>query len=481
MNPTIVLSIIVAYFTILILVSYFTSKNSTNSSFFTADKSSPWFIVAFGMIGASLSGVTFISIPGEVGNSAFSYFQIVLGYLLGYFVIAKVLLPLYYKKNMISIYSFLEERFGFLSYKTGAFFFIVSQTIGASFRLFLVAGVLQLGFFNHIGVPFYATVFITILLIWIYTFKSGIKTIVWTDTLQTLFMLLAVIITIFYIISDLNLSSGEVVGLLTSDNSSDIFVWDWKSKHNFFKQFFSGAFIAIVMTGLDQNMMQKNLTCRTLAESQKNMFWFSAILVPVNFLFLTMGLLLYTYSASKGIEIPKYSDELFPMLAFDYFPLIVGVTFLIGVIAAAFSSADSALTALTTSFCVDFLNFSKKDLNKNKNIRIYTHIGFSVLMLLVILLFRAINDKSVINAVFTVAGYTYGPLLGMFAFGMFTKINVKDKLVPLVAVLSPILCYIINLYSTKLFNGYKFGFELLILNGMITFFGLFLIRKRNTV
>jgi|GEM_PF-1176 len=488
MSPLLVFGVIAGYFSLLIIISVFTSRNSSNETFFTGNKQSPWFVVAFGMIGASLSGVTFISIPGEVGAmisqneptyKAFSYFQLVLGYLLGYFVIANVLMPLYYRLNLISIYTYLDQRFGFRTYKTGSLFFLLSQTMGASLRLFLVAGVLQIAFFDAYNIPFVVTVTVTILLIWAYTFRAGIKTIVWTDTLQTLFMLLAVVVTIVIISKELNLSLGGMVSLIEEHEYSKIFFWDWKSSKFFFKQFFSGAFIAIVMTGLDQNMMQKNLTCRNIGEAKKNMYWFSGILVPVNFLFLSLGLLLYVFAIREGIALPERSDDLFPILALRHFSYFVGIVFLLGITSAAFSSADSALTALTTAFCVDFLNLNGKTEKAQKNTRLKVHIGFSMVMFLVIVLFRIINDESVITAVFTVAGYTYGPLLGLFSFGLFTKYSVKDKWVPVVAVLSPIITYFISSNSAVWFNGYIFGFELLILNGLLTFTGLLLLRQKN--
>tara|TARA_B110000014_G_scaffold173505_1_gene123759 strand:- start:363 stop:1652 length:1290 start_codon:yes stop_codon:yes gene_type:complete len=429
------------------------------------------------MIGTSLSGVTFISVPGEVGNSNFSYFQVVLGYLLGYYVIAKVLLPLYYKLNLVSIYTYLDQRFGYYSYKSGAFFFLLSRTIGASFRLFLVAGVLQIAVFNQLGMPFYFSVLITILLIWVYTFKGGIKTIVWTDALQTFFMLSAVIITIFIILEEMNLSLFESIELVKNSQYSNIFYFDWKSSNDFFKQFFSGAFIAIVMTGLDQDMMQKNLTCKNLEDAQKNIFWFCVILVIANLLFLSLGALLYIYSESLNIPIPQRSDDLYPLLALNNLGEITSVIFLLGIIAAAYSSADSALTSLTTSFCIDFLNIDNS--SNKKRIRFFVHIGFSIILFIVILIFKEINDESVINSIFKAAGYTYGPLLGLFSFGIFTKYNVKDRYVLPICMLSPALSYLVNIYSEQLLFGYKFGFEILLLNGLITFLGLFLIRKKN--
>jgi len=488
MNPVLVFTIIAGYFLVLVLISYFTSRSSTNETFFTGNRQSPWFVVAFGMIGASLSGVTFISIPGEVGAfisadeqqyKAFSYFQIVIGYLLGYFIIANVLMPMYYKLKLVSIYTYLEKRFGLRTYKTGSLFFLISQTMGASLRLFLVAGVLQIAFFNAFGIPFIVTVTVTIFLIWIYTFRSGIKTIVWTDTLQTFFMLLAVGITIFFLVRELDMTFEGYKAVIQEHSYSKIFFWDWKSSRFFLKQFFAGAFIVVVMTGLDQNMMQKNLTCKNINEAKKNMYWFSAILVPVNFLFLSMGLLLYIYASKNGIELPVRSDDLYPILALNHFSTFIGIVFLLGIIAAAFSSADSALTALTTAFCVDFLNLDDKPEKDRKRARLMVHIGFSIVLFLVIVIFRVINDDSVISAVFTVAGYTYGPLLGLYTFGLFTKRAVKDRYVPLVAVLSPILSYIINLNSQEWIWGYRFGFEILILNGFLAFGGLWLISYRN--
>ncbi|MDG2342900.1 MAG: sodium:solute symporter [Cytophagales bacterium] len=477
MNANIILLIFIIYFLVLLFISRLTTKKSSFNDFFNANRSSPWYLVAFGMIGTSLSGVTFISVPGEVGNTNFSYFQVVLGYLLGYYVIAKVLLPLYYKLNLVSIYTYLDKRFGYYSYKSGAFFFLLSRTIGASFRLFLVAGVLQIAVFNQLGMPFYFSVLITILLIWVYTFKGGIKTIVWTDALQTFFMLSAVIITIFIILDKMDISLFESIVLIKNSSYSNIFYFDWKSSNDFFKQFFSGAFIAIVMTGLDQDMMQKNLTCKNLGDAQKNIFWFCVILVIANLLFLSLGALLYIYSESLNIPIPQRSDDLYPILALNNLGGLTSIIFLLGIIAAAYSSADSALTSLTTSFCIDFLNIDNS--SNKKKIRFFVHIGFSVILFLVILIFKEINDESVINSIFKAAGYTYGPLLGLFSFGIFTKYDVRDRFVLPICILSPVFSYIINIYSEQLLFGYKFGFEILLLNGLITFLGLFLIRKKQ--
>ncbi|GAB3656940.1 sodium:solute symporter [Echinicola sediminis] len=432
------------------------------------------------MIGASLSGVTFISVPGEVGSTNFYYFQVVLGYTLGYFTIAKVLLPLYYKMNLVSIYAYLEERFGFWSYKTGAFFFILSRTLGSSIRVFLVAGVLQLILFDDWGIPFWGSVLITVSLIWLYTHRGGIKTVVWTDTLQTLFMLLAVGTSIYLVATDLGISkAGDLLTGVWADPKSRIFDWDWKSSTNFFKQFASGAFITIVMTGLDQDMMQKNLTCKNIGDAQKNMFWFTIILVVVNLCFLALGVLLYQYCEVNGIVLPARTDDLYPMLATEHFSVFAGTVFVLGIIAAAYSSADSTLTALTTSFCYDFLEIERKyPKEQQPGIRKRVHLAFTALMFLVILAFRWINDQSVINAVFIIAGYTYGPLLGLYSFGLFTKRKVRDKVVPFIAVSAPLIAYVLSANSESWLWGYKFGFEILILNGGLMFLGLLLWSKK---
>ncbi len=475
MTPALVLTIISAYFILLLVIARITSRHATTETFFTANRQSPWFVVAFGMIGASLSGVTFISVPGEVGNSGFEYFQIVLGYMLGYLVIGTVLMPMYYRLNLVTIYSYLEKRFGFWSYKSGAFFFLLSRTIGSAFRLFLVAGVLQMAIFDAWGVPYFVTVLLTILLIWVYTFKGGIKTIVWTDTLQTFFMLSAVAISIVIIMRSLSIGITELPAIISQSEFSHMFEWDWKMPRNFFKQFFAGAFITIVMTGLDQDMMQKNLTCRNIGDAQKNMFWFSIILVFANLMFLSLGALLFIFSTEHQIAIPDRTDDLFPFLALNHFNALAGILFILGITAAAYSSADSALTALTTSFCVDFLNFRDQDEQYKKRTRIKVHIGFSVLTFFVIILFWLINDESVINSLFLAAGYTYGPLLGLFSFGMFTKRTIRDRFVPVVCLLSPVISYVIQANSEAWLGGYRFGFEILILNGLLTFIGLLLL------
>jgi len=480
MNPQVVLVVICFYFLLLFLISWLTTRKISADSFFTGDRQSPWFLVAFGMIGASLSGVTFISVPGEVGNSNFYYFQVVLGYTVGYFTIAKVLLPLYYRLNLVSIYSYLEDRFGFWSYKTGAFFFILSRTLGSSLRVFLVAAVLQLILFDSLGIPFWVSVVITVGLIWVYTHRGGIKTVVWTDTLQTFFMLAAVVIIIVLIGQELSFDGiSAYFEAVSSDPRSKIFNWDWKDGTNFFKQFISGAFITIVMTGLDQDMMQKNLTCKNIGDAQKNMFWFTIILVIVNILFLSLGIMLYLYAETKGISLPTKSDELFPLLATQHFSAFAGIVFVLGIVAAAYSSADSTLTALTTSFCIDFLEIERRyPADQRVKVRQRVHIAFSLVMILAILMFYWINDQSVINSVFIIAGYTYGPLLGLYAFGLFTKWQVKDKWVPLLAVSAPVLTFLVSQNSERFLWGYKFGFEALILNGLLMFLGLVLIRKK---
>ena len=481
MSPGLVAAVVSIYFLLLVVISWITSGKASSDAFYTGNRQSPWYLVAFGMIGASLSGVTFISVPGEVGNSNFYYFQIVLGYLAGYAVIALVLLPLYYRLNLISIYEFLSIRLGFWSHKMGALFFLLSRVIGASFRLFLVASVLQIGFFDAFGLPFAASVATAILLIWVYTQKGGIKTIVWTDTLQTLFMILSVIVSIYLIKENLNWDWSELVGNVAADARSTIFDWKINSSTNFFKQFFSGAFIAIVMTGLDQDMMQKNLTCRSLKDAQKNVFWFSVVLVFVNILFLSLGILLFQFVELNTLTMPERTDGLFPMVAIQHFSVFGGVVFLLGITAAAYSSADSALTALTTSFCIDFLGFKPENFDKKKTLRRGVHLGFSLLLFFTVLIFNQVNDQSVITSVFVAAGYTYGPILGLFVFGIYFKGDVQDKWVPVVCLISPVLSYVVKTYSPQIFWGYEFGFEILIINGLLTLIGLLLIKKKSAI
>ncbi len=473
MSPAFIGSIIIGYFSVLILISWITGRKADNEAFFRGNKKSPWYIVSIGMIGASLSGVTFISVPGWVGSTGMTYMQMVFGYFLGYLVIAHVLLPLYYRLNLTSIYTYLEERFGFWAYKSGAVLFLLSRTVGAAARLYIMASVLQVALFNELNVPFEATVLVTILLIWLYTFRGGIKTIIWTDTLQTLFMLTSVGITIVVISQSMDLSFSGVVSTISESSFSRIFEFDdWSSKQHFVKQFLSGAFITIVMTGLDQDMMQKNLSCKNLKEAQKNMHWYGFAFIPVNLLFLGLGALLYLYAASQGIAIPEKADDLFTVIAMSgHLPQIVGVFFVLGLVAAAYSSADSALTSLTTSFSVDILGVTHQSSSRAKRTRLAVHVGFSLVLAVVVLLFNVFNQGSIISTIFNLAGYTYGPLLGLYAFGLFTKRAVRDGWVPLIAILAPLITGLIDYNAVHIF-GAPMGFEKLILNGGISFLGL---------
>ncbi|TPN85417.1 sodium:solute symporter [Aquimarina algicola] len=485
MQPIHILLLIACYFGILLLISYFTGKNAENDAFFRANKQSPWYIVAFGMIGASLSGVTFISVPGWVEGSQFSYMQVVLGFFAGYFIVAFVLMPIYYKLNVTSIYQFLEQRFGIVSYKTGAFFFFISRVLGAAFRLYLVAIVLQKYVFDEWNVPFEITVILSIVLIWVYTFKGGIKTIVWTDTLQTLFMLLAVAVAIYYINNSIDWSFSDFLHAEDLKKYNDIFVFDsFLVKNHFFKSFIGGMFITICMTGLDQDMMQKNLTCRNLKDAQKNMISFSTILIVVNFVFLTLGALLFIYAERFDIAIPVVdgkvkTDLLFPEIAITGgLGIMLTIFFLLGLIAAAYSSADSALTSLTTSFCVDFLAIEKKDKDDQIKTRKITHILMSLVLIVVIIIFKYVLNENVISNLLTVATYTYGPLLGLYAFGIFTKYKIHDKYSWIVALCSLLITIVIANIPPKLLGGYQIGYELLPFNGLMTFIGLILIRRK---
>jgi Na+/proline symporter len=471
--------ILAIYFALLLVISYYTSKGADTNAFFTANRQSPWWLVAFGMIGTSISGLTFISVPGAVGKTSFTYFQLILGHSLGYLTIALVLMPLYYRMNLISIYGYLEKRFGFWSYKTGSAFFLLSRTIGSASRLYLAVNVLQIAIFAPIGVPFVVTVFISIALIWLYTHRGGVQTIIWTDTLQTLFLLIALFITIYLVGQQMNMGLGDMIQTISDSKYSHMFEWDWKNPHFFGKDFFAGVFIAIVMTGLDQDLMQKNLTCKSIGEAQKNMFWFYWVLLFINILFLSLGALLYIYAQANHISIPAKTDELYPMLALGgQFGTLAAVTFLLGIIAASYASSDSALTALTTSFCIDFLSIEKFKEEKRTKLKHRVHLGFSLLFFVVIGLFHLFNNQELIAAVFNLAGYTYGPLLGLFSFGLFTKLQVRDKLVPIVCLGSPILTFILETQSQSLFGG--FGFAKLILNGSVCFLLLWLIREKKT-
>lgn len=504
MQPIHILLLIAGYFGVLILISYLTGKDDSNETFFKASRKSPWYVVAFGMIGASLSGVTFISVPGWVRDSNFSYMQVVFGYLVGYFIIAYVLMPIYYRLNVTSIYQYLEDRFGVVSYKTGAFFFLISRILGASFRLYLVAIVLQQYVFDAYNIPFEVTVAMSILLIWLYTFRGGIKTIVWTDTLQTLFMLIAVGVAMYLILGDLNLSFSEFWSSESLAQYNQIwFTDDVLARNYFIKSFVGGLFVAVCMTGLDQDMMQKNLTCKNLGDAQKNMVSFSVVLIVVNFIFLLLGALLFIYAAEHQIDVPvvdgkERTDLLFPEIAIKgKLGISLSIVFLLGLIAAAYSSADSALTSLTTSFSVDFLSIEKQEKSKQKKLRQKVHIAMSVVLIIVVIIFNSLTNKSVIDSILTVASYTYGPLLGLFAFGIFTKYKVIDKYVWIVTAVSICLTYIIanfggyfmyftedvaNLAEAEKLaksNWYQFGYELLAVNGLLTFIGLVLIRRQH--
>ncbi len=472
MNTTIFLLIIVSYFTILYLISFVTSRNDGNNAFFLGNRKAPWYVIAYGMIGTTLSGITFISVPGWVNSSQFSYMQMVFGFFVGYFIISRVLLPLYYKMELVSIYTYLKNRFGVFSYKTGSSLFLISRTIGASFRLYLIASVLQFAIFDSINIPFYLTVLITIILIWVYTYRSGIKTIIWTDAIQTTLMILSVIIIGYFLTKNLEISLLDMFYKIKESPNSRIFFFDDVSdKKYFWKQFLSGVFMAIVMTGLDQDQMQKNLSCKNLKDAQKNMFSFSLILIIVDILFLSLGALLLIYSNEIGLIIPQNPDMLFPNIALNSgLPQFVGIIFLLGIVAAAYSSADSALTSLTTSFCIDIMDFEKKPKSEQVSFRKKSHLLMSFILFCVIMIFNLINDDSVIKSLFTVAGYTYGPLLGIYTYGLFTKYKVIDKYVPLISIISPVICYILNIYL-------NLGFELLIVNGLISFIGMDVIRK----
>lgn len=477
MSPIILLSFLLIYFGVLLAVAHFTSKGSSdNSTFFVANRNSKWYMVAFGMIGTALSGVTFISVPGAVGASNFSYFQFVLGNAVGFVIIAYVLLPLYYRMNLTSIYTYLEERFGYLTYKTGAAIFLVSRTIGSAFRLYLVAIVLQHFIFDAWNVPFAITVTICLVLIWLYTNKGGLKTIIVTDTLQTTFLITAVILSIYFMAKGLDFGVVDTFEAVKESSYSKIFFFEdlVGSKANFWKQFLGGIFITIAMTGLDQDLMQKNLSMGTIKEAQTNMITFTSVFVVINIFFLAVGALLYIYAEKNGIDISALAtrDYLYPEIALNHLAIAPAIIFMMGLTAATFATTDSALTALTTSYCVDFLNFNKKEnpndpkLVKQRNM---VHLGFSVLMLIVIMVFRLINDDSVVNAIFTAASYTYGPLLGLFVFGILTKYAVNDKLVPYIAVISPIILFVLNTYVISTYTGYVIGLDLIIWNGLITF------------
>ncbi len=481
------------YTALLFFVSWLTTRKSDSGSYFSGNKKSPWYIVAYGMVGTSISGVTFISVPGNVLNQNFFYMPLVLGFVVGYLVIAKVLLPLYYKMNLTSIYTYLEKRFGFYSYKTGAFVFMISRVLGAAVRIFVVVLVLHT-FLPEGSVPFWVVAFIFMFLIFLYTFKGGVKTIIWTDVLKTTFMLLAVFLTIIFVAREMGWSFGEMASAVANTDYSSWFDFRWSSGTNAIKQFISGIFITIVMTGLDQEMMQKNLSCKNIHDAQKNVYTTSITIVFVNFFFLLLGAVLAIYVSSKlggmhaigladaqGVFTKAQTDKLFPTIASSYLGLGVGLFFIIGLISASYPSAGGALTSLTTSFCIDFVGFNKRDDlsdQKKSKIRHTAHAGYAILFFLLILVLYAVNNQTVIDLVYLLASYTYGPLLGLFFFGIFTKYSVKDRFVPYVAIISPILCYLLDL-AGKEFLGFGFGFTILIFNGLFTFAGMYLLRTKK--
>ena len=488
MSATLILVCIAVYFGALLGIAWYTGRKANSATYFTGNKASPWYAVAFGMLGDSLSGVTYISVPGDVTNSKFSYLQLVLGYFVGYFIISHILLPIYYKMNLLSIYTYLEERFGRFTQKTGAFFFILSRTLGAAARLYLAAGVIQFFVFDRIEgvhVPFALSVSVIIALMLLYTYKGGIKTLVWTDTFQSLFLVLGVVLSIAAIISSSSWDMSGAVSKIYHSDYSQVFFWDWHKSNFFGKQFLGGVFIAVAMTGLDQNMIQKNLSCKSLGEAQKNIFWFSVVMVIVNLFFLSLGALLYLYQQEASIAVPMneagkiLTDRVFPNLALNHLGIFAGLVFIIGLTAATFSSADSVLTTLTTSTYVDMFEFDKESqLSEKKKARYrhIIHIGFAVLLWLCILVFNEVNSSAVIKTILIIAGYTYGPLLGLFSFGIFCKRKLKDKLIPIICVAAPILTYFISQYLPSL--GYEVGNELILINGGITFAGLFLLSKK---
>ncbi|OQP67735.1 sodium:solute symporter [Niastella populi] len=506
MSASLLFSFVIGYFVLLLVVAYFTSRNSNNDSFFIGNRNSNWMLVAFGMVGTSLSGVTFVSVPGTVGDFAgsvhkgFAYFQVVIGYFFGYLVVAFVLLPLYYKMNLTSIYNYLQKRFGTIAYKTGALFFIISRTVGATARLYLVIFVLQEFILKSFGVPFIVTALIILLMILLYTFEGGVKTIVYTDTLQTSLMLLGLVVAVVYILNNLDLSVGDAMQTLTAKGYTNIFNTDPMSGGFFLKQIIGGMFITISMFGLDQEMMQKNISVKTLKDSQKNMITFNLVSAGVNFLFLLLGGLLYLYALNHGAEYAQAAggkmqllsenknimgDELFPTMALQYMPQAISIIFIIALISALFPSADGALTALTSSFCIDMLGLKRRDdltEKQKKKIRLTVHLSFTVIFLFCIMIFYRIGDRSIIDKILTLAGYTYGPLLGLFAFGILSKRALPSTyLITIICLAAPFICYFLSQNSAKLLGGYQIGIELLIINGLLTYLGLLSISKKAVV
>jgi Na+/proline symporter len=479
MSPLLLFTFVIGYFLLLLGVAWYTSRNSNNDSFFIGNKNSNWMLVAFGMIGTSLSGVTFVSVPGAVGRDAFSYFQVVVGYMIGYVVIAFVLLPLYYKLNLTSIYNYLHSRLGFTSYKTGASYFILSRTLGATARLYLVVKILQDAILTSFGVPFWLTTLIILVMILLYTFEGGVKTIVWTDMLQTTGMLIGLVVCIFYILNSMDLGIAQGLTAMGEKGYTKMFFTDPSSKLFFLKQILAGAFITITMTGMDQEMMQKNISVRTLKDSQKNMLSFSVIILVVNLMFLFLGGLLYLFAGNMGVE--ATGDKLFPAVALGHMPPVVSVIFIIALISALFPSADGAITALTSSFCIDIIGLQRRNDwtdSYKKKIRHRVHLGFAAIFLFFVMIFYQVNNPSMIGVILKVAGYTYGPLLGLFSFGILTSRQVNNKLVPIVAILAPLVCFFIDKFQASLFGGFEIGLELLIINGLLTFTGLLIISRR---
>ena len=483
MNGYLILAVIAIYFFVLLLIAWLTGRKSAdNENFFLANRRSPWIIVAIGMVGSSISGVSFVSVPGWVRATDMTYMQMVLGFILGYAIIAQVLLPLFYRLQLTSIYEYLKSRMGRHSYKTGASFFLLSKTLGAAARLYLVVVILQTYVFDRWNIPFIVTTALSVLLVWLYTFRSGIRTIIWTDTLQTFCFIGMLVIIIWQVKNYMSLDFTGMVKTITDSPHFHVFEFDdWSSKQHFVKQFFSGVFTSIVMTGLDQDMMQKNLTCRTLKAAQKNMYVYSVAFTPINFMFLCLGILLVALASQLNLTLPASGDDILPLFCTSG---IIGtpilIFFTVGIIAAAFSSADSALASLTTSFCVDILDIKKEEAEKAKKIRLKAHLLISLIFILIILLFRAVNNRSIIDAIYTIASYTYGPLLGLFVFGLFTKYEVRDKLVPCICLLSPVLCFTLDRLLTH-FTGYQLGYEILMINGLLTFIGLLIGRKKEKI
>ncbi len=479
MSPTVLLAFVIGYFLLLLLVAWYTSRNANNESFFIGNKNSNWMLVAFGMVGTSLSGVTFVSVPGGVGNESFAYFQVVIGYLLGYFAVALILLPLYYRLNLTSIYTYLQERLGYASYKTGASFFILSRTLGATARLYLVVKILQDAILSSMGVPFWLTTVIILIMILLYTYEGGVKTIVFTDTLQTTFMLSGLVVCVLYILNTMDLSFGEALTAMDNKGYSKIFFTDPNSKLFFLKQILAGAFITITMTGMDQEMMQKTISVKRLKDSQKNIITLSFIMMGVIMLFLFLGGLLHLYGEQLGVN--SVGDKLFPDLALGHMPQVVSIIFIIALISALFPSADGAITALTSSFCIDILGMKRRDdwtESQKKKIRQRTHLTVAVIFLVFVMVFYWVNNSSMIGVILKVAAYTYGPLLGLFTFGIISKRSVNDKLVPLVCLLSPVLCFLLDKFQAAIFGDFQIGLELLLINGLFTIIGLLIISKK---